>query len=569
MAIALRDNHWSWQHLANAIIHPATGKEMEYTALMKDPQLQPLWTRGFGNECGRLFQGIWDIAGTDTCFFIKLTNIPKYRKISYGKIVCDYKPHKKGKERARLTVGGDRLDYSGNVTTSTTDITTFKILINSTLSTEDAAMMMMDIKNYYLGTPMARFEYMKMLLFRFPEEIIQKYNLNALAVDGWVYIEIRKGMYGLKQVGLLANKLLQTRLAPFGYYPARHTPILWLHETRPISFTLVVDDFAVEYGGKQHAEHLRSAQLRIYELATDWTATLYSGMTLKWDYKNRTFDISMPVYAPNVLSKFQHDAPKHPQHTKSRYVTPVYGAKNQYATKDETPSLTAKQCLTIQKVTGSVLYYAQAVNPTVLMPLNDIATEQTKATEKTQAAKNQLLDYLATHPDAAIRYHASDMILQTHSDASYLSVSNAQSRLGGLFFLGNKNPEQYKLYGSILNAAAVVKNVVASAAESEVGACFHNAQSGASLRVTLTELGHTQPPTPLRTYNSTAFGILNETIKQKRSKAMHMRYHWLTDRVRQQQFDVYWRPGRENLGDYHTKHHSAQHRKDVRGLILH
>jgi hypothetical protein len=155
-------------------------------------------------------------------------------------------------------------------------------------------------------------------------------------------------------------------------------------------------------------------------------------MTLKWDYEKRTCDISTPGYVSNVLSKFQHDAPKHPQHTPSRYVTPVYGAKTQYETKDETPPLTAKQCLTIQKVTGSVLYYARAVDPTFLMPLNFIATEHTKATGKTQAATNQLLDYVATHPDATIRYHASDMILPIHSDASYLSVSNARSHLGGL-----------------------------------------------------------------------------------------------------------------------------------------
>jgi hypothetical protein len=205
MAIALENNHWSQRHHANAVIHPVTGKEMEYSALMKDPRLQPLWTRGFGNERGRLFQGIRDIPGTDTCFFIELKNIPKDRKITYGKIVCDYKPHKQEKERVRLTVGGDRLDYSGDVATSKADITTFKILINITLSTEEAAMMMMDIKNYYLGTPLPRFEYMKMLLSRFPEEIIQKYNLNALDINGWVYIEIRKGMYGLKQAGLLAN----------------------------------------------------------------------------------------------------------------------------------------------------------------------------------------------------------------------------------------------------------------------------------------------------------------------------------------------------------------------------
>jgi hypothetical protein len=139
--------------------------------------------------------------------FVNLTNIPKDRKITYGKIVCDYKPHKKEKECVRPTVRGDRLDYSGDVSTSTADITTFKILINSTLSTADAAMMMMDIKNYYLGTPLPRFEYMKMLLSRFPEEIVDKYNLSVLAVDGWVHIKIRKGMYGLKQAGLLSKQL--------------------------------------------------------------------------------------------------------------------------------------------------------------------------------------------------------------------------------------------------------------------------------------------------------------------------------------------------------------------------
>jgi hypothetical protein len=109
-------------------------------------------------------------------------------------------------------------------------------------------------------------------------------------------------------------------------------------------------------------------------------------------------------------------------------------------------------------------YFAKAVDPIVSMPLNDIAMEQTKATKKTQASTNQMLDYLAAHPDATIRYHASDIILHIHSDASYLSVSNARSHLGGLFFLGNKPPEQEALNGSILNVATVIKNMVASAA---------------------------------------------------------------------------------------------------------
>jgi hypothetical protein len=80
---------------------------------------------------------------------------------------------------------------------------------------------------------------------------------------------MRKGMYGLKLAGLLANQLLQKRLSPFGYYPAQHVPGLWLHTTRPIAFTLAVDDFALEYVGKENAHNLRNSLLRHYELTTD------------------------------------------------------------------------------------------------------------------------------------------------------------------------------------------------------------------------------------------------------------------------------------------------------------
>jgi hypothetical protein len=208
----------------------------------------------------------------------------------------------------------------------------------------------------------------------------------------------------------------------------------------PIAFSLIVDDFAVKYMGKHHEDHLRDYLLRSYEITNDLEGKIYSGMSLKWDYKNRTCNISMPGYISNVLSKFQHDALKHPQHTPSKYVTPMYIAKTQYETQDDTPPLTAKQCLNIQKVTRSILYYARAVDPTVLIPLHCIAPEQANATDKTQVGTSQLLDYLAAHPCATIQYHASGMILHIHSDASYLSVSNAGSRLGGLFFCAVKNP---------------------------------------------------------------------------------------------------------------------------------
>jgi hypothetical protein len=130
----------------------------------------------------------------------------------------------------------------------------------------------------------------------------------------------------------------------------------------------------------------------------------------------------MPGYVSNVLSKFQHDAPKHPQHTPSRYVTPVYGVKTQYSTKDETPPLTAHQCLTIQKGTGSGLYYSRAVDLTVLMPLSDIATEQTKATEKNASSHESTVGLFSHspgrhHPISRLRHNIA------HSQRCLLLIS--------------------------------------------------------------------------------------------------------------------------------------------------
>jgi hypothetical protein len=140
--------------MINSVIHPVTGKEMQCKDLMKYAILGPLFEIGLSNELGRICQGIREVAGTNTAFCIDLTSIPKDRKINYGKLVCDFKPNKTEEHRVRLTVGGDRLDFNGDTTTSTADITTFKILINITLSTTKAKMMMMDINNYYLGTPL-------------------------------------------------------------------------------------------------------------------------------------------------------------------------------------------------------------------------------------------------------------------------------------------------------------------------------------------------------------------------------------------------------------------------------
>jgi hypothetical protein len=182
-----------------------------------------------------------------------------------------------------------------------------------------------------------------------------------------------------------------------------------------------------------------------------------------------------------------------------------------------------------------------------------------------------LLDYCSTKPDAKIRYYASDMQLKIHSDASYLSEPGPTSHIGGYFFPGNNNHAQCPSLsnGPLLCQYTVLKHVVSSVADAEYGALFVNAKTGTVTRETLKEMGHPQDVTELKTDNTTAGGITNKNVLQKRSKAMDMRYYWIQDRIEQGKFDVSWAPGDTNLGDYFTKHHSPSHHKRLRPFYLH
>jgi hypothetical protein len=568
------DNISTVQHWANAIIDSDTGASMEYRHLIKSDKHKLTWTRSFANELGRLAQGVADReTGTNTITFILKSDIPDNRQqdVTYGRICVDYRPQKKEPERTRLTVGGNLIDYPGDVSTPTADTTTAKLVINSVLSTAGARYMCGDIKNFYLGTPMKRPEYMRLPIGIIPQEIIDQYNLLPLVHNGYVYIRITRGMYGLPQAGIIANDLLTARLAPHGYYQCRHTQGLWRHKWRPILFSLVVDDFGVKYVGKQHVEHLNRAIESHYEYAKDWGGQLYCGITIKWDYHKRTADLSMPGYIANALHKFRHPTPKQPQHAPHDWTKPTYGAKVQYTTPTDTTARLSDEATTrIQKIVGTLLYYARAVDCTLQVALGTIAAQQARATQATATAVTHLLDYCATHPDAALRFTASDMILKIHSDASYLSEAKARSRAGGHFYLGDKaSPHADKPNGAILNRSTILRNVMSSAAEAECGALYENATEAVPLRNTLQEMGHPQPPTPIQIDNTTADGFANKRLKQQRTKSMDMRFYWIQDRVTQNQFQVYWRPGKSNKADYMTKHHPPSHHRKERFNYLH
>jgi len=170
------------------------------------------------------------------------------------------------------------------------------------------------------------------------------------------------------------------------------------------------------------------------------------------------------------------------------------------------------------------------------------------------------------------------MVLSIHSDASYHSETQARSRVAGHFILSDSLQSPTKApkpadktpphNGAILIISAILPMVVASATEAELAALYYNARDACSIRTTLEEMGHPQPPTPIQTDNEVAVGLALNNVKQRRSKAIDMRFYWIRDRITQGQFLVYWRPGDENDADYFSKHHPVKHHIEKRPRYL-
>ena len=569
----------NFAHYASPMIHPLTGEVISsYKRLMNDPATAEIWQTAFGKDFGGMAQGDDKTGqkGTDSMFVMKHDEIKQAyldkQRFTYAKVVVDHRPQKEDANRIRITAGGNLIKFAGDVSTRTADLCTSKLLWNSVLSTPDAKYMCLDIKNFYLTAALDYFEYMRMPLELFPSWIRKQYDLDNCAYNGFVHLRLERAVWGLPQAGILANKLLRKRLAPHGYYECANTPGLWRHEWRPITFTLVVDDFGVKYVGKEHADHLVKCIGEKYKLVEDWTGDLYCGIKLGWDYNARTLDISMPGYVTKQLHKYKHVMSPRPQHCPYSPEPKKYGSEAQSPLPvDTSRRLDDKEIKSVQKIVGSILYYARAVDMTVLMSLSTIASEQTKGTERTMEKALQVLDYLATHPDAKVRFRASDMILNIHSDASYLTEPKSRSRASGHFFLGwlPVDGKPIRLNGAFHTLCSILRFVVSSAAEAELGALFLNCQEGLIFRLTLEDLGHPQPKTPVHCDNATAIGIANNTIKRQRSRAMEMRYFWVADKVAQDRYKLVWHPGQENLADYQSKHHPGAHHAAVRPYYLH
>ena len=196
---------------------------------------------------------------------------------------------------------------------------------------------------------------------------------------------------------------------------------------------------------------------------------------------------------------------------------------------DSTTPTDKKETRRVQSVADTFLYYSRAIDPTMIVALNNIVSVQAKPTKNTILKYNRLMDYAATYPNAKLRFFASDMILHVDSDAAYLVQPGARSRIAGYYILSNHpSPAPVILHRApnapILVECKTLKNVVASTAKAEIDGLFHNGQMIIHIRRLLKALGHRQPATPLKTDNSTSNAFVNKSLRQKKSKSWDMRY---------------------------------------------
>ena len=543
-------------HACTALDLNADGTRLTSTSALKGPD-KLIWEKAHGEEIIRLIE-----SGTGR--FIHRSEMPAGRKAAYYNPQLKIKVKPDGvQHRVRGTIGGDQVNYPGTTTAYTAHLESIRVMLNATVS-ENARIATADIKDFYLGTPLDRPEYMRISLKHIPLDVQLRYEIAAMVENEYVIMEITKGIYGLPQAGKLAQDRLVQHLAGHGYNQCINTPCLFVHASNGVAFTLVVDDFLIKYKEQTALDHLFTALRELYVITTDLSDTKkYVGITLYHNIKKNYIDMSIPGYVVRACQRFQRNNLRKAD-SPIIYVPPRYGKFQQEVHLEPLSiPLTSAESKELQEIVGVFLFYARAVDPTMLTAINKIASRQSKPTSLIKKEIERFFQYANTYPDATMRIRASNMKLVCHSDGSYLSESDARSRAGGVLFLGdcanNEAPNAPVAFLSV-----IIKTVVSSATATEYAAAFIVGQTAIPIIHTLADLGYPQTHTEIICDNLCAVGIANNTFNMKRTKTIDMRYHWIRDQVKLGVFKVTWKPGKLNLADFFTKAHPVHHHKSIR-----
>jgi hypothetical protein len=229
-----------------------------------------------------------------------------------------------------------------------------------------------------------------------------------------------------------------------------------------------------------------------------------------------------------------------------------------------------KEKLRLQVVLGTLLYYARAIDSTLLPPISDLSSEQANGSKRTMAKASQLLDYCVTNPESIARFHASLMYCTIKSNACYLSVSKAWSRVADYIYLSSqsKSTMPIPINGVIHLFCHMMSRVLSSATQAKLGALIHNREEPCLSKLRSLKWAILQAPTVFITDNSIAAGIASNTIKQRCSKVINLQFSLNREHNQQGQVTFEWKKGRRNLAKYFTKYHHKKHHAAIWSAYL-
>ena len=494
--------------------------------------------------------------------------IPKGAETTYPVHVLENKYDDKQalQFRIRTTINGKNLTYDkGNSSKVASNLTT-NILLNLAAST-GAHIIRTDISNFFLEHQLKEPRYLKYPWESIPEASRIKYKLKPNTDrngNQFVYMQVNKAMYGLKESNAISAKDLQYRLSQDGYYyTGEHG--LYIHADRKTIIDIHVDDFLpLVFGTHEqkyaNAQHLVQCLEKTYKKVKanyngldqptppTYYKTDFCGLTIEHYLKERKIEISMPDYYQKLIKSI----PAHikPRNTPGKPYDIKYGQKEQFSKTLPTIQITKQQEADLQKFCGQVIWYSQ-IAPDVSAALSKLASQIKLPNSETIGQYEFFQGYFKRYGNHKITYHASNMILHAFSDASFDSDTKSRSRGGYVLCLANGQPNV--INGPIAFKSHILPGVPRSTAEAEIEQHFDTGDIINQARNILEVIGYKQKPVIILSDNMCSIDYANDQTKGKRLKSLERRLQWLKYQVEQGAIIFQYVTSENNLADLFTK----------------
>jgi hypothetical protein len=469
---------------------------------------------------------------------------PRFRTKTTGSNTTTY--------HCRLTYSGKNRPSGDETFQPTAQLEDVKMFLQSVVS-DQANISAIDIKAYFLNTPLTKYKYLRLGYKHIPDAILKKYNWYRFQEKGYIWFEIRRAMYGMDDAARKSFLLITQRLREAGYMSTERNPTIFRNSVTGVAFTLVVDDLAVKWKNRKDFQHLLDTLRQSYTIKVEERLTHYIGLTIDYPVSKNYLAISMPGYADNMVNVLNIQQPKF---VATPAITPVFNpnSKVQRAEQDNSPPCPDKTRW-VQQAIGLANYFARGVNYSIKTAINKIALEQSAPTANTIIKTLRLLHYIYYHRNPVIRFYPQHMQIQSHSDASYLSEPKARSRYSYVVWIGDPVSQHANFYvpGIIQYETGIIRNVVTSVAEAEYTALFLATMAVIKARNFLEDLGYTQNRTTIYVDNKCAQGLANRSCKDKHLKHIDMRLHFTRDKIDSAEIAVDYVPTKDNLADFGTK----------------